>query len=78
MDETYAHGLNYDLIKKAVEGDEKALEEILKIYEPFHNALVTDNVMGDDGEIHSIFNEDWKVIVQMKLINSIRKWRELI
>ena len=35
----YIHGLNYDLIKRAVHGDEPALEEILRIYEPFIHKL---------------------------------------
>ena len=78
MEEIYTHGLNYDLIKRAVGGDNKALEDIIHIYEPFHNSLVTENIMGDDGEYHCEFNEDWKVIIQMKLINSIKKWRKLI
>ena len=75
----YTHGLNYDLIKRALFGDEPALEEILRIYEPFINSLVSYEVTGPDGKAHKEINEDWKVQIQMKLVDAIRtKWRELI
>lgn len=63
----YTDGLNYDLIKKAVHGEKDALEEILRIYEPFHNALVTREVIGPDGKIHKEIDEDKKIQVQMHL-----------
>ena len=75
----YTHGLNYDLIKRAVHGDKPALEEILRIYEPFINSLVSYDVLGPDGKTHREINEDWKVQIQMKLVDAIQtKWRELI
>ena len=75
----YIHGLNNDLIKRAVHGDEPALEEILRIYEPFINSLVSYEVAGPDGKAHKKINEDWKVQIQMKLVDAIKtKWRELI
>jgi hypothetical protein len=75
----YTHGLNYDLIKRAVHGDKPALEEILRIYEPFINSLVSYDVLGPDGKIHREINEDWKVQIQIKLVDAIQtKWRELI
>ena len=75
----YTHGLNYDLIKRAVHGDKSALEEILRIYEPFINSLVTYEVAGPEGKTHKEINEDWKVQIQMKLVDAIlTKWRELI
>lgn len=47
----YTYGLNNDLIKKVVHGEKDALEKILRIYEPFRNALVTREVLGSDGKI---------------------------
>ena len=77
--DAYIHGLNYDLIKRAVHGDEPALEEILRIYEPFINSLVSYDVLGPDGKTHRGINEDWKVQIQMKLVDAIQtKWRDLI
>lgn len=75
---TYTNGLNYDLIKEAVKGDTKAIEKILHIYEPFINSLVTYDVIGADGKMNSVINDDWKSIIQIKLIDSIKKWREMI
>ncbi len=46
------HELNYELIKRAVHGEPEALEEILRIYEPYHDSLVTSDVAGADGRIH--------------------------
>ena len=75
----YTHGLNYELIKRALPGDEPALEEILRIYEPFINSLVSYEVTGPDGKARKEINEDWKVQIQMKLVDAIQtKWRELI
>lgn len=73
----YTNGLNYNLIKKAVNGDEDALEEILHIYESFHNSLVTREVSGAGGNIYRVVDEDKKI--QMHLVEVIRKkWRKLI
>jgi len=75
----YTNGLNYDLIKRAVRGEEVALDELLRIYEPFHNALCTREVLGPDGKIHKEVDEDKKVLIQMHLVDVIqKKWRELI
>ena len=75
----YTDGLNYDLIKRAVHGEKDALEEILRIYEPFHDSLVTYEVVGLDGKIYKKIDEDKKVQVQMHLLEVIQtKWRELI
>lgn len=51
----------------------------MRIYEPFINSLVSYDVMGPDGKAHKEINEDWKVQIQMKLVDVIQtKWRELI
>lgn len=78
-DNAYTYGLNYDLIQKAVHGEKDALEEILRIYEPFYNALVTREVLGPDGKFYKAIDEDKKIQVQMHLLEVIQtKWRELI
>ena len=40
------HELNYELINRAIHGKPEALEEILRIYEPYHDSLVTSEVAG--------------------------------
>lgn len=73
------HELNYELIKRAVHGEPEALEEILRIYEPYHDSLVASDVAGADGRIHKVIDEDKKIQVQMHLVDVIqKKWRELI
>lgn len=73
------HELTYDLIKRAVHGEPEAQEEILRIYEPYHNALVTYEVTDADGRVHKVIDEDKKVLVQMHLLDAIQKhWRKLI
>lgn len=73
------HELNYELIKRAVHGEPEALEEILRIYEPYHDSLVTSDVAGADGRIHKVTDEDKKIQVQTHLVDVIqKKWRELI
>lgn len=55
------------------------MEEILRIYEPFINSLVSYEVVGPNGKLHKEINEDWKIQIQMKLVDAIKiKWRELI
>ena len=76
---TYTKGLDYDLIRRAVSGEESALEEILRIYDLFINSLVSQDITGQDGRIHKEMNEDWKVQIQMRIVDAIKtKWRELI
>lgn len=73
------HKLSYMLITQAVAGDENALSEILNIYESYHNALVTYEVVSENGMIYKMIDEDKKIQVQMHLVEAIqKKWRELI
>ena len=65
------HKLSYMLITQAVAGDENALSEILNIYESYHNALVTYEVVGENGMIYKMIDEDKKIQVQMHLVEAI-------
>ena len=73
------HKLSYKLIKRAVHGDQKALEKILQIYDPYINSLVTYETVDSSGKIIRQIDEDMKIQVQMKLVDAIQtKWREII
>ena len=75
----YTDGLTYELIDRASQGEEAALEEILRIYESYHNSLVTTYVLGKDGKVHKKFDEDKKIQIEMHLVEAIKtKWRKLI
>lgn len=71
---SYTYGLTYDLILRAVAGEENALGEILKLYEPFIVTLVSTDVIGLDGKVHQQINEDWKSAAQIQLVKAIKKW----
>lgn len=62
----FTPGLSYDLIRRAANGEDQALTEILQIYEPFINSLVTEVVAGPDGKERRVINEDWKIQTQME------------
>lgn len=67
------HELTYDLIKRAVHGEQEALEKILMIYDPYLTSLVTKERVGAGGKIHKIVDEDKKIMVQMHLVKVIQK-----
>ena len=71
--------LTYDLIKRAVHGDEAALEDILRHFDPYINAVSTIAKTLPIGEIIEEAISDIKIQIQMHLIKVIQeKWRELI
>ena len=69
------NGLTYELICAAVNGEKTALEEILRFYDDYINALAT--VKGEDaqGKTYRYIDEDLKSRIQLKLIKAIPKWR---
>ena len=69
------HDLTYELICAAVDGEKTALEEILRFYDDYINALAT--VKGEDaqGKTYRYIDEDLKSRIQLKLIKAIPKWR---
>ena len=73
------HELTYDLIKRVVRGEPSAVEEILRIYEPYHNSLVSKEYVGEDGKIYKVVDEDKKIMLQHHVIDALqKKWRKLI
>lgn len=64
-DNTYTYGLNYDLIKRVVQGEKDVLEKILWIYDTFYNALVTREVLCFDGKFCRELDKEKKIQVQM-------------
>ena len=71
--------LTYDLIKRAVHGDQEAIEAYLLHYDAYINSLVMYDEVGPDGQLHSYIDEDMKIQVQMKIVDALQnKWRKLI
>ena len=77
--EAQSHELTYDLIKRAVHGDQEAIEAYLLHYDAYINSLVMYDEVGPDGQLHSYIDEDMKIQVQMKIVDALQnKWRKLI
>ena len=58
--EAQSHELTYDLIKRAVHGDQEAIEAYLRYYDAYINSLVMYDEVGPDSQIHSYIDEDMK------------------
>ena len=70
--------LSYHLIQQAVSGESKAVEKILHIYDKYINSVVMLETTDMNGNTIKTIDEDMKIQIQMKLIESIQtKWRNL-
>lgn len=70
--------LSYHLIQQAVSGEPKAVEKILHIYDKYINSVVMFETTDMNGNTIKTIDEDMKIQIQMKLIESIQtKWRNL-
>ena len=63
--EAQSHELTYDLIKRAVHGDQEAIEAYLRYYDAYINSLVMYDEVGPDSQIHSYIDEDITSILLM-------------
>ena len=72
MDEGVIRELSDDLITRAVNGDEKALERILEIFDPYITAVSTFDRVLPGGKIMRELDEDMKIQIQMKLVRAIQ------
>lgn len=69
--------LSDDLIMRAVNGEEKALQRILKIFDPYITAVSSFDKVLPGGEIVRELDEDMKIQIQMKLVYAIQnKWEK--
>lgn len=70
--------LSYHLIQQAVSGESKAVEKILHIYDKYINSVVMLETTDMNGNAMKTIDEDMKIQIQMKLIESKQtKWRNL-
>lgn len=76
MDKGVIRELSDDLIKRASNGEEKALERILEIFNPYITAVSTFERISPDGKILRELDEDMKIQIQMRLVEAIKNnWR---
>lgn len=75
MDEGVIRELSDDLIARAVNGEEQALERILEIFDPYITAVSSYDRVLPGGKIVRELDEDMKIQIQMKLVYAIQnKW----
>ena len=67
-------GLCYNLIKKATSGDERAINEIIKIYGPYINSLASHELYDLAGNEYIGIDVDLRDSLRSKLINTIMKY----
>lgn len=77
MDEGVIRELSDDLITRAANGDEKALERILEIFDPYITAVSSFDRVLPGGKIVRELDEDMKIRIQTKLAYAIQnKWEK--
>ena len=69
--------LSDELITKAVNGEDKALQRILEIFDPYITTVSSFDKVLPGGKIVRELDEDMKVQIQMKLVYAIQnKWEK--
>jgi len=70
-------GLNHELICDAAKGRADALEKILLYYDRYINAVCLYERLDKNGRIRKEIDLDMKTQIQLRLVEAIKKWREL-
>ena len=67
--------LNYELIKKAVSGEQEAIDRIVAIYQPYINTLASKTLYDECGNKYIGINVDLKEHLISKLIKMINEYK---
>lgn len=70
--------LELDVISRATCGDPEAIQDILQYYDAYIDALSAYEFEDENGFIQRRVDPDVKSELQCKLIEAIKKWKELI
>jgi hypothetical protein len=70
--------LDYDLICKATQGNHQALNDVLRYYDHYIDALCAYEIKDENGIVRREIDIDMKIKLQLKLADEIKKWKELI
>lgn len=68
-------GLSFEMIQKAVSGDEIAIDRIVAIYEPYINTLSSQTLYDKDGNEVIGVNVDLHDYLRSKLIHVIHTYK---
>lgn len=66
--------VKYHIIEQASNGDEEALQAILKHYEAYTAKLSARPVYGLDGKVHMVLDEEMRGRLQSMLLGAITKF----
>lgn len=69
------NGLSFEMIQKAVSGDEIAINRIVAIYEPYINTLSSQTLYDKDGNEVIGVNVDLHDYLRSKLIHVIHTYK---
>lgn len=69
--------LTMDLICGVVNGEKAAQEAILQYYDHYINSLVTIVIEDETGKKRYQLDEDMKVQIQYKYLESIKNWKAI-
>ena len=69
--------LSSDLICNAVNGQPDALETLIRHYDGYINSKCAYEYVDENGILRKRVDHDMKSQVQIKLVEAIKKWREL-
>lgn len=67
--------LSYELIERAISGDEDAVNQIVSIYEPYINVLASKPMYDAEGNEYIGINVDLRDHLVRKLINLIYTYK---
>ncbi len=67
--------LSYNLIERAVSGDESAVKRIVAIYEPYINTLASKPLYDSEGNEYIGINVDLKDHLTQKLLDLIHTYK---
>ena len=69
------YGLNYEVIKSAINGDIESINKLLKIYEPYINKLATKRLFDKDGREYMGIDVDLHDRLKRKLLKIIVNYK---
>ncbi len=69
------YGLNYEIIKSAINGDIEAINRLMKIYEPYINKLATKRLFDKDGNEYMGIDVDLHDRLKQKLLKIIVNYK---
>lgn len=65
----------YSVILMAVQGDSHAMDQVLNHYQGYTITLAQRKIVNENGSTVLIVDDEWKRMIELKLITAIVKFR---